>query len=233
MKVSIAETAKAPRRPGPSLGMAIALMVAGTAIAIPTFIAGFAPIVRTMRTPVRFDAPNTIRVHLGKATYMVYEDTGRSSIGSPFSSPGNVTITPGDVTVSAADNTNVEVYDRGAIRETLTNRGDRFVGAARFTTPASGDYTISVRSTTRKAILIARPLGDTIGSVLGWFAVAGFGGVVLFAGVVLLILGSVRRGRARNALRYAAPPSPGWHPDPWGSGRWRYWDGYRWTEHVQ
>jgi hypothetical protein len=213
--------------------MAIALMIAGIAIAIPTFIAGVVPVVRTMRGTIRFDAPSTVRVHLRKATYMVYEDTGRSSIGSPFSSPGNVTIGPGDVTVSAADNTNVEVYDRGTVRETLSSRGDRFVGAARFTTPTSGDYTISVRSPAPKAFLIARPLSDTIGSVVGWFALAGFGGVVLLVGVVLLIVGSVRRGRARNALVHVAPPAPGWHPDPWGTGRWRYWDGYRWTEHVQ
>jgi hypothetical protein len=235
VNMSIAETPKPARPPGPSLRVAITLMVVGTAIAIPTFIAGIAPIVRTMRTTVRFDAPNTVRVHLGKATYMVYEDTGRSSIGSPFSSPGNVTITPGDVTVSTAGSTNVEVYDRGTIRETLSSRGDRFVGAVRFTTPASGDYTVSVRSATRKAVLIARPLSDTIGSVLGWFALTAIGGILLLVGVVLLIVGSVRRGRSRNtnAFAYAAPPSPGWHPDPWGSGRWRYWDGYRWTEHVQ
>ncbi len=28
----------------------------------------------------------------------------------------------------------------------------------------------------------------------------------------------------------AAPP--GWHPDPAGYNRWRWWDGQRWTEHV-
>ena len=28
-----------------------------------------------------------------------------------------------------------------------------------------------------------------------------------------------------------APP-PGWHPDPAGTNRWRWWDGQRWTEHV-
>ena len=233
MEVSIAASPKAARPPGPSLGLAIALIIAGIAIAIPTFIAGVVPIVRTVQATVRFDAPNTVRVHLGKATYMVYEDTGRSSIGSPFSSPGPVTIAPGDVTVSAADSTNVEVFDRGTVRETLSSRGDRFVGAARFTTPASGEYTISVRSPTPMPVLIARPLSDTVGSVLGWFALAGFGGIVVVLGVVLLIVGSVRRGRARNALVYAAPPAPGWHPDPWGTGRWRYWDGYRWTEHVQ
>ena len=188
MNVSIAASPKPARPPGPSLRIAIALMIAGIAIAIPTFIAGVVPIVRTMQTTIRFDAPSTVRVHLGKATYMVYEDTGRSSIGSPFSSPGNVTIGPADVTVSAVDNTNVEVYDRGGVRETLSSRGERFVGAARFTTPASGDYMISVRSTAPKAFLVARPLSDTIGSVVGWFALAGFGGVVLLVGVVLLIV---------------------------------------------
>lgn len=35
----------------------------------------------------------------------------------------------------------------------------------------------------------------------------------------------------------AAPPVPtvpaGWHPDPSGAPQLRYWDGTRWTEHVQ
>ena len=32
------------------------------------------------------------------------------------------------------------------------------------------------------------------------------------------------------AVAMAAPP--GWHPDPSGANQWRWWDGYRWTEHV-
>lgn len=27
-------------------------------------------------------------------------------------------------------------------------------------------------------------------------------------------------------------PPPGWHPDPAGHNRWRWWDGQRWTDHV-
>jgi hypothetical protein len=29
-----------------------------------------------------------------------------------------------------------------------------------------------------------------------------------------------------------APIPPGWHPDPWGAGSLRWWDGSRWTGHV-
>lgn len=219
--------------PGPSLRLSIVLIVAGLALAIPTLIAGVAPIIRNVTTSARFEVPNQVRVHLGEGTYMVYENTGETSIGSAFSSDDNVSITPGDVTVTAADGVGVEVYDRGSVRETLSSGSDRFVGAARFTTPASGDYTISVRSATPRIVLIGRPLDDTIKSVLGWFGLSTVGGLAFIAGIVLLIVGSVRRGRVRTASAYVPVVPPGWHPDPGGSGRMRYWDGYRWTEHVQ
>ena len=34
-----------------------------------------------------------------------------------------------------------------------------------------------------------------------------------------------------QAVPQAAPA--GWQPDPYGQAQWRYWDGARWTEHVQ
>jgi hypothetical protein len=27
-------------------------------------------------------------------------------------------------------------------------------------------------------------------------------------------------------------PAAGWHTDPEGSGKWRYWDGTNWTQHY-
>ncbi len=221
------------RPPGPSLRLSIVLIIAGLALAIPTLIAGVVPIIRNVTTSARFEVPNQVRVHLGEGTYMLYEGKGATSIGSAFSSDDSVTITPEDVTVTRADGGIVVVFDRGTIRETLNSGNERFVGAARFTTPSVGDYTISVRSATPKVVLIGRPLTDTIQSVLGWFALSTVGGLTFIAGIVLLIVGSVRRGRVRTATAYASAVPPGWHPDPGGSGRMRYWDGYRWTEHVQ
>jgi hypothetical protein len=222
----------APKAPGPSLRTSLVLIIAGCALAIPTFIVGIVPIVRALRSPIRFDVPGSAPMHLDRGEYMVYEDKGPTSIGSAFSQDNSVTILPQDVTVTAADGSTVDVSERGSLTESITTDGHRFVGAVRFTAPSAGTYVVDVTRAKPATSLVAKPLGPIARRSIGWFALAGLGAVLFVIGIVLLIVGAVRRGRAPTIPVFASSP-PGWHPDPWGSARWRWWDGTRWTDHVQ
>lgn len=231
--VTSVESPASPRAPGPSLPVSIALILAGAALLIPTLIAGIVPIVHAVTSPRRFDVPGRVELHLGKGTYLVYEDTGATSFGSAFSNNDDVTVTASDVTVTGPDGAGVDVFERGSTIESLTTRGDRFVGAVRFTTPVAGEYAVEVSNVAPRSVLVARPLTDTIRSVVVWFLLAGAAGIIVVVGIVLLIIGSVRRGRVRRVFAHVPPVPPGWHPDPSGARQWRWWDGYRWTDHVQ
>ena len=191
-----------------------------------------------------YEAPGSIRVHLHEGTWNIYElSGGTDSYGPVGVTHGNgLSIEPSMVTVDGP---------RGAVRvhspgnESISRGGDSFGAAAQFDAPADGSYRISIDAPARTRVMIAPSFLDIVLDVLPWMIVGGIATLVALVGFVMLIVGTTRRQRGKKAAWLAAGgphapaltaaptlPPPGWHPDPYGKHRYRWWDGHAWTEQI-
>jgi hypothetical protein len=95
-----------------------------------------------------------------------------------------------------------------------------------FDAPVRGVYHVIVNSDPANptTVIVARSITDAIHGVLAWFGVGALGGLIMVAGLVMLIVGATRRGRAKRAL-YGYGPPPQWGPPPqqWGPPPQQQW----------
>jgi hypothetical protein len=227
------------RRPGPSLAVSLVVLGIGIVLAVLGGAETALPLVRTLTHSTSHPTPARLHQHLSHGTYEIYQLTGdRSSAFSPVS-PGSVDIGPGDVSVTSTGGEPVTVnVTREGADETLT-LGDRvYTGAVQFAIPTAGDYVVSVTSDAPTRVILARSVGSIVRSVVGWIALAGAGGLLFLVGLVLLIVGLVRRSRRpvgyvgyAGAPGMALPPA-NWYADPSQPGQLRYWDGNQWTDQT-
>jgi hypothetical protein len=221
------------------LGVGIAVAVLG---AVETAV----PFIRTLTRSTSHATPASIQAHLSHGTYEVYELTGdRSSAFSPVQ-PGSVDIGPGNVAVTpTGGGSQLRVTGEGA-DETLTLGSNVYTGAVQFAVPNAGDYVVRVTSNRPTRIVLARSLGGLARSVVGWIITAAAGGLLAVIGLVLLIVGLVRRrsrpvgyagtagydGTAGFAGASPGMPPANWYADPSDPGQQRYWDGRQWTDQT-
>ena len=215
-----------PRRPGPGLGLSLLVMGIGLVISIISVIVIVVPLVSSFTSPV-YTVPGQYEVHLRDARYIVYQRTGtRAIFGSSQVGPVQ-RISPEFVTVRAPDGSLVPVTYTSK-NETITRGSDEYTSSLEFDTPESGLYQLSVlpdpSNPTTTTVIVARSITDALHGVLAWFGVGALGGFIMVVGLVMLIVGSTRRGRAKRAMYGYGPPQQ-WGPSPqqWGPPQQQQW----------
>ena len=85
--------------------------------------------------------------------------------------------------------------------ETITRGSAEYTSSLEFDTPSSGLYQLSLGTdpSNPTTVIVARSIGDAIHGVLAWFGVGALGGFIMVVGLVMLIVGATRRGRAKRA----------------------------------
>lgn len=192
--------------PGPPARVSVALIIIGLVVGASTLFKIVPAVVTSFTSQHVVLAPGTTPVELHHGKYVVFARSDQSGI------------TPEQVQVTGPHGEQVTVTSLGNESETITRGSVEYAGAAEFRAATSGEYTVQITSEPRQA-LVARSLIDTFGSVVGWFFLGLAGGLVVVLGVILLIIGIVRRSRASNRAAYVQPAgeAPPWPPPDWPS----------------
>lgn len=181
-------------------------------LALVTGIAGIAGIANGVGSIANestepFASPNSITVSLesGK-TYVVYELEGTAGQGSMQVS---------DITVTDPSGGAVSVTGMGAFGESFNQGSETFIAVGEFVTSTTGTYTIDV-STEGTTFMVGPSLGSFIGLGLSGLAIV-FAVLLGIAGIIVLIIGLVRRSSSKQQTVSFGYPAGGVAAQPYGT----------------
>ncbi len=217
-----------PRKPGPPLVVGLVVLAIGALVAVPSLVVIVSRTVRVL-SAAAVSTPGTTQRHLTPGTWLVFQRTGtKTGVGglsiTRLDRPG---LQPVDVTVTGPEGPVPVQYAR--VSERLTEGTRVYTSQLEFDVATAGTYTVRVVTAGPSEIVVTRSLSDTYQGAAAYLLGSLFGGLLVVLGVVLVIVGSVRRNRV--GLTPAGWAPMGWYPDPYQPGRMRWWDGGRWTEH--
>src|SRR6516165_9562945 len=134
----------APKKAGPSLGIALALLIIGTILAVPSAVVIGVRAVRALSTP-SMATPGVTTRHLTAGTWLIFERTGtKTGLGGFTITHGSApTIGPEDVMVTGPDGITPPVSPV-AVDETITEGPRIYTAMEEFTVPTTGIYTVRV-----------------------------------------------------------------------------------------
>lgn len=220
------------------------LVLLGIGLILGAFIiANVASLFRGILTNPEHPIPGEFTQELDEGTQIVTVKTQTGSGAGGFSVTRRVDIQVTGVEVFGPDGT--QITTRSGRSETLTRNNDQFAGFARFDVVDPGVHRVVVTGAGTSTAVVTPSLTGVAWSV---FALAPIAGLSFLVGLVLTIVGFVKRREDPNAVRpsppagpppgpaapgpppapaapgwspQAAPPSPGWTaPEPPAPPAW-------------
>lgn len=192
------------KRPGPALWLSIVTIVLGIAIGVGSIVA-IVVNVSDQILGTTYVVPSTHRIHLDTGTYLILERTGSRDnfdVGTR-----STDLNPTQVDVLGPDRGRVSLTS-ASHSETITRTNGTYVAALEFEARRSGAYRLDFHVTKPGLVMVQQPLGDVAKDNLAWGLGIALGALLVFAGLIMLIVGIVRRSKAKRqaAAPYAALP---------------------------
>ena len=195
----------AVRRPGPKLWLSLVTIVLGIAVGVASIVVIVVTVSHDILGPT-YAVPSTISLHLGTGTHTILERTGaQNSFDARTSS---VELDPSQVDVVGPSGERVRVtYTSGT--ETIARPNGTYVAAVEFRVRKSGNYRVRINATRPGLVMVQESIGEVARRSVVWALGIGLGALLVLAGLIMLIVGIVRRSKAKQlamAATYGSTP---------------------------
>jgi len=203
-----------PKIDRPRRWPSIAMLIFGSACVTVGFVLFFVVGVVGILNSTVYETPVHVSLQCHVGDYLVYQDTATSGTGPAIgiAPSGPLTITPDQVKVVGPSGGRVPTW-AGNGAETITKNSRTFNSAVGFHAAVAGSYSVTVESARPASVIIAPSLGSQVVHAAPWLILSGVGMLIAIVGLVLLIVISNRRSRAR--LQAVAAGAPCRLVSPW------------------
>lgn len=199
----------AVRRPGPKLWLSLVTIVLGIVVAVASIVIIVVNVSEEILGPT-YAIPSTISLHLGTGTQTILERVGDQN---SFDARTRINLDPSQVQIDGPGGERVRATYASS-NETLTRPNGTYASALEFNARRSGIYRLRFRATTPEVVMVQRPISEVARRSVAWILGIALGGLLVLTGIIMLIVGIVRRSKAKQlAMASTYGTNPGLPPN--------------------